>query len=80
MRLLNSSVGAFAITSLGAQFAIASLLYWGMHFTMLCSCSSGAVIRSSGCYDSITVITLFNDRCNAEDLSHMASKCQESAL
>jgi len=28
MRLLGSSVGAFAITSLGALFAVASLLYW----------------------------------------------------
>jgi hypothetical protein len=28
MRLLDSSVGAFAITSLGALFAVASLLYW----------------------------------------------------
>ena len=28
IRLLDSSVGAFAITSLGALFAVASLLYW----------------------------------------------------
>jgi len=28
MRLLDSSVDAFAITSLGALFAVASLRYW----------------------------------------------------
>jgi len=28
MRLLDSSVGVFAITSPGALFAVASLLYW----------------------------------------------------
>jgi hypothetical protein len=28
MPILDSSVGAFAVTSLGALFAVASLFYW----------------------------------------------------
>ena len=94
MRLLDSSVGAFAITSLRALFrrsrstivasspcalTAASLLYWTMHFPVLRSCTSGTVIvRGRGCCDSGTVIPLFKDRCSAKDLSRTA--CAVSAL
>jgi hypothetical protein len=68
MRLLDASVGVFAITSLLALFAIASLLYWLMHFMVLCSCTSGMlIVRGRGCCDSGTVIPLFKNRCSTID-------------
>jgi hypothetical protein len=78
MRLLDSSVGAFAITSRGALFAVASILYWGMHYMVLRSCTSGAEICGRGCCDSSTVIPLLKDRCSAKDLFRKA--CAVSAL
>ena len=80
MQLLDSSVGAFAITSFCARFAAASLLYWRMCFKLR-SCTSGTVIvRSQGCCDSGSVIPLFKDRCSAKDNYRTASCCAVSTL
>ena len=68
MWLLDSSAGVFAITSLGALFAIVSLPYWQMRFTVIRSCTASMVIVCGrGCCNSGTVIPLFNDRCSATD-------------
>jgi hypothetical protein len=67
MRILDSSVGAFAITSLGAH-AAASLPYWSMRLMVLRSCISGTVIaRGKGCCEYGTVIPLIQDRCSTND-------------
>jgi hypothetical protein len=78
MRLLDSSVGVFAITSLGALITVANLL-WSMGFIVLHSCTSGTVIvRGKGCCESGTFIPLFKDHCSTKDESLMA--CAVMAL
>ena len=82
MRLLDSSVGAFAITSLCALFAVLGvqlLLLLHVNLPLLAyaigesisvhrSCTSSMVIvRGMGCWESGTVITLFKDSCSAKD-------------
>ena len=41
IRFPDSSTRAFAITSLGALFAVATLLYWSMRFMLLHTCTLG---------------------------------------
>jgi len=53
MRHLDSSLGAFAITSQGVHCTCASLLYWSLRCMVLFSCASGRVIVVvKGCYES----------------------------
>jgi hypothetical protein len=74
MRLLDSTVGAFAITSMRALFAVLGvqlLLFHHVHLPLLAfgigecvsvlhSCTSGTEnVRGNGCWESGTVILLF---------------------
>ena len=82
MRLLDSTVGACAITSMRALFAVLGvqlLLLLHVHLTLLVfpigecvsvlrSCTSGMVIvRGKGCCETGTLIPHFKDRCSAQD-------------
>ena len=81
IRLLGSSVGAFAINFLCGLFAVASLLNWGMLFTEPHFCISVTVIvHDKDCCDSVAVVALLTDYSSTDDYSHRAALCTISPL
>lgn len=81
MRLLVSSVGVIAITSLGACSAYAGLCYWWMWFMALCSCIShtASFHNRYHCHFWTVIPTLINLD-SVDDMVHVAFGCAVSAL
>jgi hypothetical protein len=81
IRLFDSSFGSFAINFLCGLLAVASLLNWGILFTVPHTCISVTIIVPHiGCWDSVAVVAQLTDHCSTDDYSHRAASFTVSPL